>query len=385
MFKEYSEMFKPICEFTKETTQTLPYGDHPNLFNLLYSDTLLQLQGVLDQAEFDSLKKNKAYRLCEFVHNSFEQFLEKAVNPEWRKRSVEEKQAHIQALCARPQVAQRTDEWYKQTANVLTASEFSNLFGSARQRANLIASKANYVPKDYLPQLAFPTSDINALTWGIRFEPVVKQILEKKWSAKIHDLGRLVHSTDTHLAASPDGLIVSTPHKERLGRLVEIKCPYSRKIGGDIPFDYWVQMQIQMEVADIDECEYIEVEILSKRANQETPLDLSGCKYKGAILLWSHEEKGYDYEYLTTETVEGTPVRDGWTLVETIPWGVSKYHQKTVQRDRNWFASTEPWRASFWEDVERSRKGTTLLIPAPPPSAPKLKINVCKIQDEESS
>jgi hypothetical protein len=384
MFKEYSEMFKPICEFTKQTTETLPYGDHPNLFNLLYSDTLLQLQGVLDQAEFDSLKKNKAYRVCEFVHNSFEQFLEKAVNPEWRKKSFEEKQVHIQELCQRPQVAQRTDEWYKQAANVLTASEFSNLFGSARQRANLISSKVNYVPKDYVPQLAFPTSEISALTWGIRFEPVVKQICEKKWSATIHDLGRLVHRTDTHLAASPDGLIVSTPHKERLGRLIEIKCPYSRKIGGDIPFEYWVQMQIQMEVADIDECEYIEVEILSLRANQETTLDLSGCKYKGHILLWHHEEKRYDYEYLMGDTLEETPCREGWTLVETIPWGVSKYHHKTVQRDRNWFQSTESWRASFWEDVERSRQGTALLIPSPPPST-KLKINVCKIQDDGSS
>ena len=103
--------------------------------------------------------------------------------------------------------------------------------------------------------------------------------------------------------------------------------------------------------------------------------------------MWNHEEKGYDYEYLTTETVEGTPTREGWTLMEVIPWGVSKYHHKTVQRDRNWFASTEPWRTSFWEDVERSRKGTTLLIPPPPPSQAKskLKINVCKIQDEDST
>ncbi len=376
MFQEYSEMFKPICEFSKNTTETLPYGDHPNLFNLLYSDTLLNLQAVLDQAEFDTLKKNKAYRMCEFTHNVFETFLENAVNPEWRKKSLDEKRALIERLCNRPQVAQRTDEWYKQTANVLTASEFSNLFGSARQRANLIASKVNYVPKDYLPQLAFPTSDINALTWGIRFEPVVKIMLEKKWSAKIADLGRLVHTTDTHLAASPDGLIVDTPHKERLGRLVEIKCPYSRKVGFDIPFDYWVQMQIQMEVADIDECEYIEVEITSKRPTVDT-VDLSGCKYTGTILLWKNE-KGYDYEY-TDFPCRQNPSRDGYELVEEIPWGVHKYHHKTVQRDRNWFQSTEPWRTSFWDDVARSRKGEEMVIKAPPP---KLVVKVCKIQDE---
>jgi hypothetical protein len=380
MFHEYSEMFKPICDFTRNTTETLPYGDHPNLFNLLYSDTLLSLQGVLDQAEFESLPKKKAYRVCEFVHNVFEQFLEHAVNPEWRKKSIEEKKTQIEALCSRPQVAQRTDEWYKQTANVLTASEFSNLFGSARQRANLISSKVNYVPKDYLPQLAFPSSEINALTWGIRFEPVVKQMMETKWSAKIHDLGRLVHQTDSHLAASPDGLIVETPHKDRLGRLVEIKCPYSRKVGGDIPFEYWVQMQIQMEVADVDECEYMEVEITSTRPTQANPVDLSGCQYKGTILLWQGET-GYDYEY-TEYPCRESPTREGYDLVEIIPWGIQKYHHKTVQRDRMWFQSTEPWRASFWEDVERSRTGKDLLVPAPPPPKAKVKINVCKIQDE---
>ena len=383
MFQEYSEMFKPICDYSKHTTESLPYGSHPNLFNLFYSETLLNLQAVLDEAEFDSLKKKKAYRVCEFVHNVYEQFLEKAMNPEWTKRPIEGKKAHIVALCSRPQVPQRTDEWYKQTANVLTASEFSNLFGSARGRANLISSKVNYVPKDYLPQLAFPTSQINALTWGIRFEPVVKQILEKKWSAKIHDLGRLVHKTDTHLAASPDGLIVSTPHKERLGRLIEIKCPYSRKVGAEIPFEYWVQMQIQMEVADIDECEYVEVEIKSLRANQDTSIDVSDCQYKGAILLWRNEQNQCDYEYREEYPIVDTPTKDGWTLEEIIPWGLHKYHHKTVQRDRVWFQSTEPWRTSFWEDVERSRTGKELLVPAPPPNQ-KIKVNVCKIQDDAS-
>ncbi len=384
MFHEFSEMFKPICEYSKHTTESLPYGNHPNLFHLFYSDTLLNLQAVLDQAEFDSLKKRKAYRVCEFVHNVYEQFLEKAMNPEWTKRSLEDKKAQIETLCNRPQVAQRTDEWYKQTANVLTASEFSNLFGSARQRANLVSSKVNYVPKEYLPQLAFPTSQINALTWGIRFEPVVKQMLEKKWSAKIHDLGRLVHATDTHLAASPDGLIVSTPHRERLGRLIEIKCPYSRKVGAEIPFEYWVQMQIQMEVADIDECEYVEVEILSARPGQELPsTGIEACTYKGTILLWKNDA-GYDYDYTDKYPIEETPTKEGWTLEEMIPWGIHKKHHVTVQRDRVWFAATEPWRSSFWEDVARSRQGKDLLIPAPAPLPPKLKVNVCKIEDDEA-
>jgi hypothetical protein len=174
---------------------------------------------------------------------------------------------------------------------------------------------------------------------------------------------------------------VSTPHRDKLGRLVEIKCPFSRKVGGEIPFEYWVQMQIQMECADIDECEYVEAEILSARADKPE-VDVSGCHYKGTILLWGNEDTGaYDYEYLGLDT-EGQehPRRQGWRKVEVIPWGIQKLHHKVVQRDRAWFQSTEPWRQSFWTDMERARRGEEWSVPAPPPSPAKPK--VCLIKDD---
>lgn len=384
MFNEYTEMFKPVCDYMKTTSELLPFGQHPTLLRNCTGDSQFLFHEALLQAELDAKQMQKAEKVCEFVHNIYEQFLEKAVNPEWTRKTIEERKAQIAILCARPQVEQRSEAWYKQTANVLTASEFSTLFSSARQRGNLIQTKVNMIPKEYLRQLAFPTSEISALTWGIRFEPVIKQILEKKWSAEIKDLGRLTHPTDEHLAASPDGLIISTPHRDKLGRLIEIKCPFSRKIGGDIPFDYWVQMQIQMECAEVDECEYVEAEILSLRSDMPT-VDLTACQYKGTILLWMNETDGrYDYEYIGLDTKhEEHLLREGWKIVETIPWGIHKLHTKVVQRDRTWFQSTEPWRQSFWTDMERARKGEPWSIPAPAPLPEKVKPKICLIRDEE--
>jgi hypothetical protein len=372
MFSDYHEMFKPVCEFVRTSTDILPYGDHPTLFTNCFTDSYSLLHQSLYESELSDHQKRKAEKLCEFVHNAYEQFLEKAINPEWTKKTIEEREAHIKALCERPQVEQRTAAWYAQAATVLTASEFSTLFGSARGRASLVQAKANPPPPSAPRAVAHRSEDIGPLNWGVRFEPVVKQILVKKWSCEIQEMGRLIHAKDSFLAASPDGLIVKSPHKDKVCRLLEIKCPYTRKVGGDIPFDYWVQMQIQMEVADIDECEYVECELVSKRPGQPL-VDLSGCKMTGNMYLWE-KDGALAYEYDQVE-------REGWTLVEEIPWGLHKYHNKVVRRDRAWYESTHIWRQAFWTDVARVKEGLELLEPVTPMS-PKIKVNVCKIQDE---
>lgn len=372
MFSDYHEMFKPVCEFVRTSTDILPYGDHPTLFTNCFTDSYTLLHQSLYESELSEQKKRKAEKLCEFVHNAYEQFLEKAINPEWSKKTMEEREAHIKALCERPQVEQRTAAWYAQAATVLTASEFSTLFGSARGRAALVQAKANPPPPSAPRAVAHRSEDIGPLNWGVRFEPVVKQILVKKWSCEIKEMGRLIHSTDSFLAASPDGLIVKSPHRDKVCRLLEIKCPYTRKVGGDIPFDYWVQMQIQMEVADIDECEYVECELVSKRPGQPI-VDLSGCKFTGNVYLWE-KDGTLVYEYDQVE-------KEGWTLVETIPWGLHKYHNKVVRRDRAWYDSTHIWRQAFWTDVARVKEGLDLLEPVAP-MTPKVKVNVCKIEDD---
>jgi len=78
----------------------------------------------------------------------------------------------------------------------------------------------------------------------------------------IEEFGAVPHLELEHLAASPDGIIVEcNDNAELVGRMVEIKCPYSRIPNGIISSQYWIQMQIQMEVCNLELCDFIEAVI----------------------------------------------------------------------------------------------------------------------------
>jgi hypothetical protein len=212
--------------------------------------------------------------------------------------------------------------------------------------------------------------------WGIRFEPVVKIILEERWGAKILEAGRLLHPTDSLLAASPDGLIIDAADPARVGRLLEIKCPITREINETIPFDYWCQMQIQMEVTGIDECEYVEVKldsITSKRA------DLSGMIPDGCIWLFQNSTT---CEMMYAYTEEQKATCEHLDLIETIPWRLNKIFTKTVTRDRAWFQGTASMRQQFWETVQKVRTGELVAFESKKPRVTVTKEGVCLISND---
>jgi hypothetical protein len=83
-----------------------------------------------------------------------------------------------------------------------------------------------------------------------------------------------------YIAASPDGINVDS-NNERYGRMVEIKNIYNREIDG-IPTDnYWIQMQFQMEVCDLDECDFFETRM--KEYSEEEFYADTTSKYKGVV------------------------------------------------------------------------------------------------------
>ena len=153
----------------------------------------------------------------------------------------------VSRLLGQASTAQRTLEWYKQGQEVLTASQFATILKGARTRGHLVVEKSTPITTISKKYLCVRTEDIRAFDWGIRFEPVIKQLYENITSSKVADLGRLIHPTDKNLAASPDGLVTDGQKK---GYLVEFKAPISRVITEEVPKDYWMQMQIQMEVAN---------------------------------------------------------------------------------------------------------------------------------------
>jgi len=305
-------------------------------------------------------------------HGILEKFLLRSSATGWSSQTTDERLAHIENILSMPSAAQRTPEWYVQGRTILTASEFGNLFGSPRAIRVLAQQKAN--PLDGITQqtnrLACMTCEMGPFDWGIRFEPVVKQILERKWGAKIKESGRIIHPTDPRLAASPDGFIVDAVDPKRIGRLLEIKCPITRDIGNNIPFEYWCQMQIQMEVMGIGECEYVEVKLESPTA--KCP-DISGCIPDGHVWLYQ-DTKTCRMMYAYTEAEANEFGGLGYEQIEIIPWRLNRLYTKTVVRDRGWFQGTQQMRDDFWSLVEQVRKGEV----APFEAKPRTKVVVTK-------
>jgi len=262
------------------------------------------------------------------------------------------------------QMAQRTEEWYLQKARLLTASEIAAIWRGVKSRNALILSKIN--PQATSKRLATLKNETFPMDWGVRYEPVVKSIIEKSIGCKVQELGRIYHRTIPGLAASPDGLIVEGP-ADYVGSLVEIKCPTSRPITEEIPFDYWCQMQIQMEVCDIPRCEYVEVKI-------KEGLPDASAEHTGWISLDVHKETDeMRYQYH-----DGTPVEDPeWISVETYPWYLTQIRRTTVHRDTEWFRISKDDITSFWKDVDAVKAGT-LTIQGP---KKRVKVEIPEIPD----
>ena len=268
--------------------------------------------------------------------------------------------AQLDELLGRKQLEQRTPEWYAQMSTIISASELGNLFAAPRQRATMVVSKT--VPPVLRQQpLAVPTDHSRAFDWGIRFEPVVKQIYEWKYGVTMKELGRLHHPTDPRCTASPDGLIYDCPKNERRGRLIEIKCPVTREITGIIPKDYYAQMQMQLHVTGLEICDFVEASFSSpypRIERQEGPSQFDGY----IALIRYAESRGtqdfyYVYSPIQAEADWQPEHADDEEIVEIIPWRLMRWSEQQVMRSEEWWRSLQPFIETFWEDVEKAKRG----------------------------
>ena len=268
--------------------------------------------------------------------------------------------AQLDELLGRKQLEQRTPEWYAQMSTIISASELGNLFAAPRQRATMVVSKT-IPPVPRQQPLAVPTDHSRAFDWGIRFEPVVKQIYEWKYGVTMKELGRLHHPTDPRCTASPDGLIYDCPKNERRGRLIEIKCPVTREITGVIPKDYYAQMQMQLHVTGLDICDFVEASFSSpypRIERQEGPSQFDGY----IALIRYAESRGtqdfyYVYSPIQAEADWQPEHAEDEEIVEIIPWRLMRWSEQQVMRSEEWWRSLQPFIETFWEDVEKAKRG----------------------------
>lgn len=326
--------------------------------------------------EFSELEQNYIDKILELYEEQFKSLIEK--NKDKASEDIPTQEV-LDALFNRKQLEQRTPEWYAQMSTILSASEFGTLFASPRGRAKMVVSKTEpYVARNN--PLAVLSNSMSAFDWGIRFEPVVKQIYEHKYGVEVRELGRLHHPIDPRCTASPDGLIYNCNNPEYIykkGRLIEIKCPVTREIDGSIPKDYYTQMQMQLQVTGLKQCDYVEAQFASQY--NYNPIREGPALYYGNIALVRYKDATGDYGEQEYYYVYG-PVNDyswkpspmnGDQIIEIIPWRLIQWAEQVVQRNDDWWQNVQPAINNFWEDVEKAKRGEFVV---PESSRPPRKV-----------
>lgn len=140
------------------------------------------------------------------------------------------------------QIKQRSTEWYAKRRKMITASNCASILGH-----NPYSSKLSILKK----KVNNESISNAAMAHGVKYEPLAIEAYEKMNDCKVEEVGLLIHPNYEWLGASPDGYVISTD------KLLEIKCPYSRDIY-IVPYYYWIQVQIQLEVCNKEECDFLQ-------------------------------------------------------------------------------------------------------------------------------
>jgi len=245
---------------------------------------------------------------------------------------------------------QRTEAWHLKRNERITASEVWKSFSdaSASARKELIMSKL-------IPKIQESCNGgVGALIWGTRFEPIAKNIYSIEKGVEIKDLSCVPHSEHNFIGASPDGLILSQ-NKDLNGRLIEFKCPISRKFDDNtpVPIYYYHQMQLQMECTNLNECDYVEMQFLKLNYSEWYE---SNEKYKSCFAVHNNtQEVRYKSFHQSLED---------WIKTLDIDWQIIYWSLKTwrcllVERDPEWFPKYLPQIKSTWEEILEYKKTNT--------------------------
>jgi hypothetical protein len=165
------------------------------------------------------------------------------------------------------------------------------------------------------------------------------------------------------LGVSPDGIVVNK-ESERYGRMLEIKNVVSREINGVPKKEYWVQMQLQMEVCDLDECDFLETKFTEYPDSYSYMNDLDD-KPKGIIIHFHTKEGSPFYVYKPLNVIEEQEIlaweeatissNDNHLFIKFIYWKLEVFSCVLILRKREWFKNNINQLENIWKMIEKER------------------------------
>jgi len=348
------------------------------IVQVIYSEWIdADLYGDISEEEEDELFEE----LVDFIEQVWEVYSDFCVIP---MRSISYENLHsirdekininvdditnkIHLLKNLPQPAQRTPAWYEFRNNLISASSLSKVFGSDSQVNSIIYEKCCPIDPN---SVDFSRTNLeSAAHWGVKYEPVTVMIYEDLFHTSVGEFGCIRHQIYDFIGASPDGINVD-PKSTRYGRMLEIKNIYNRDITGIPKEEYWVQTQMQMEVCDLDYCDFMETRI--KEYSTESDYTRGEHEYKGIVLHFIETNSKSStvnqprYKYMPLhldETEQHEWIREtrdlcktsGLVLFHTLYWYLDEYSCVLIPRNRSWFKAALPKIQSVWDTIVKER------------------------------
>jgi hypothetical protein len=181
-------------------------------------------------------------------------------------------------------------------------------------------------------------SDNESIKWGIRYEPVAIKLYENKNNIKVLREKFKYHSKFKWLGCRVDGVVSNN-------KLLEIKCPNIRNISNIPPIYYWIQVQLELEIMNMDECNYVEYKF--KECDKDEYINIQ--KEKGIIgeLIKDDEyiyiypiEYNDDIEYMI-KNINNLSVNNfkykKYNMNKLIYWYIDDVISTKIKRNKEWF------------------------------------------------
>jgi hypothetical protein len=150
----------------------------------------------------------------------------------------------------------------------------------------------------------------------------------------------------------------------------------NREITGIPKHEYWIQMQIQMETCDLEECDFLETRF--KEYPNDTAFYADELNQdKGVILYFIKKGDGWTgkidsniphYIYMPVTFPKTRNAIDTWIkttkeamkqeyiLFNTLYWYLHEFSCILVNRNRDWFNAALPKIEWTWRTIERERE-----------------------------
>lgn len=295
----------------------------------------------------DILKSNRQNRINQIILDNV-------------KKQLREQVSYLKTL---PNPAQRSEEWFKMRKNKITASMIAPLLGVGRygSRREVIGEKSGCLQRDF--QGNFFTN------WGTDFEDEATKLYQKLFNIKVFEFSLIEHPKYPFLGASPDGITND-------GTMLEIKCPPRRAITGIVPDYYNCQIQLQLEVCNLEVCDFLEC-LFTKYSSRKEFLDDNDFYVEiNGLLLGSSET-----EFKRVHSDEFIDKKTGYTIFKgsrqksqyeigldinqgvdpedihnIVYWKLERISCVRVSRDREWFEKALPEFQKAWGEIEKFRK-----------------------------